>query len=237
MHDPSRALLERVAEWLAPLAAYLVYVGGCAAGLLITDTGAAGSRPTFDVDALVHVASYADYDRLAIHIRACGFTEAMGDTMLCRWRRGSLSVDVMPTDAAHLGFTNRCYAEAHATWVPPGTRDIRLITAPYFLASKFEAFHDRGRADVRGSHDLEAIVAVIDGRGGGRRSGARPGAGAVRARAGAAPTRHTHIPRRTGRVPAPRRRQPSAPAGPWCPARATGAPAVEALPRSRPGLR
>lgn len=166
MHDPNRALLERAAEWLAPLAADLVYVGGCAAGLLITDTGAAGIRPTFDVDAIVQVASYADYDRLATRIRACGFTEAMNDTVLCRWRRGSLTVDVMPTDAAVLGFTNRWYAEAlaHATWVPLATRDIRLIAAPYFLATKFEAFHDRGQADVRGSHDLEDIVAVIDGR-------------------------------------------------------------------------
>jgi hypothetical protein len=103
MHDPNRALLERAAEWLAPLAADLVYVGGCAAGLLITDTGAAGIRPTFDVDAIVQVASYADYDRLATHIRACGFTEAMNDTVPCRWRRGSLSVDVMPTDACVRG--------------------------------------------------------------------------------------------------------------------------------------
>ena len=65
MHDPHRALLGRAAEWLAPLAADLVYVGGCAAGLLISDTGAAGIRPTFDVDAIVQVASYADYDRFA----------------------------------------------------------------------------------------------------------------------------------------------------------------------------
>jgi hypothetical protein len=166
MHDPNRALLERAADLLAPLAADLVYVGGCAAGLLITDTAAAGIRPTFDVDAIVQVASYADYDRLAARIRACGFTEAMNDAVMCRWRRGALMVDVMPTDAAVLGFTNRWYAEAlaHATWVPLGTRDIRLITASYFLATKFEAFHDRGQADVRGSHDLEDIVAVIDGR-------------------------------------------------------------------------
>ena len=166
MNDPNRARLERAADLLAPLAADLVYVGGCAAGLLITDVAAAGIRATFDVDAIVEVASYADYDRLAARIRACGFTEAMDDTVLCRWRRGSLLVDVMPTDAAVLGFTNRWYAEAlaHATWVPLGTRDIRLITGPYFLATKFEAFHDRGQADVRGSHDLEDIVAVIDGR-------------------------------------------------------------------------
>lgn len=71
MDDPNRARLGRAADLLAPLAADLVYVGGCAAGI----------RPTFDVDTIVQVASYADYDRLATRIRACGFTEAMGEAV------------------------------------------------------------------------------------------------------------------------------------------------------------
>jgi hypothetical protein len=39
-----------------------------------------------------------------------------------------------------------------------------LISAPYFLATKLGAFHGRGQFDYRMSHDLEDIVAVIDGR-------------------------------------------------------------------------
>ena len=41
---------------------------------------------------------------------------------------------------------------------------ILLISAPAFMATKFEAFLDRGRGDVLGSHDLEDIVNVLDGR-------------------------------------------------------------------------
>ncbi len=100
MDDPNRALLERAADLLAPLAADLVYVGGCAAGLLITDPAAAGIRPTFDVDAIVQVASYADYDRLAARIRACGFTEAMDDTVMCRWLEWSFGVRSAGPDQA-----------------------------------------------------------------------------------------------------------------------------------------
>ncbi len=33
-----------------------------------------------------------------------------------------------------------------------------------FLATKLEAFKDRGNEDYLGSHDLEDIIAVIDGR-------------------------------------------------------------------------
>ena len=43
-------------------------------------------------------------------------------------------------------------------------QEIRLITAPYFVATKLEALHGRGKNDFRGSHDLEDIVTVIDGR-------------------------------------------------------------------------
>jgi hypothetical protein len=41
---------------------------------------------------------------------------------------------------------------------------IRLITPPYFIATKFQAFNGRGNNDYSGSHDLEDVIAVIDGR-------------------------------------------------------------------------
>jgi hypothetical protein len=72
----------------------------------------------------------------------------------------------MPVDSLIIGFTNRWYrpALADARRVSIGNYEIRVITAPYFLATKLEAFHGRGRNDFRGSHDLEDIVTVIDGR-------------------------------------------------------------------------
>jgi len=38
------------------------------------------------------------------------------------------------------------------------------VTAPYFLATKIEAFKGRGRGDFLASHDLEDLIFVIDGR-------------------------------------------------------------------------
>jgi hypothetical protein len=46
----------------------------------------------------------------------------------------------------------------------PSGRSIKLITAPLFLATKLEAFKDRGNSDFLASHDLEDIVTVVDGR-------------------------------------------------------------------------
>jgi hypothetical protein len=39
-----------------------------------------------------------------------------------------------------------------------------MITAPYFLACKLAAFRSRGEGDYLMSHDMEDIVAVLDGR-------------------------------------------------------------------------
>ena len=73
----------------------------------------------------------------------------------------------MPTDASVLGFTNPWYDEAIATAqvveLAGGLR-IRLIAAPAFVATKLEAFGTRGRGDLMGSHDLEDIINVLDGR-------------------------------------------------------------------------
>lgn len=38
------------------------------------------------------------------------------------------------------------------------------MSAPYFLATKFEAFKNRGFNDYRGSHDFEDIIFVLDNR-------------------------------------------------------------------------
>ncbi len=45
-----------------------------------------------------------------------------------------------------------------------GGLKLRHLSAPHFLATKFEAFKDRGNNDVYLSHDLEDIMTVIEGR-------------------------------------------------------------------------
>jgi hypothetical protein len=39
-----------------------------------------------------------------------------------------------------------------------------MVSAPYFLATKLAAFDGRGQGDYMMSHDMEDIVAVLDGR-------------------------------------------------------------------------
>jgi len=66
-----------------------------------------------------------------------------------------------------LGYTNIWHENAlqNATTVTlPSGRSIRVISAPFFLGTKMEAFRSRGQMDFQASHDLEDFVAVIEGR-------------------------------------------------------------------------
>jgi predicted nucleotidyltransferase len=167
-HDPNLAKVELIAQVLGALREELVFVGGCAAGLLLTDAVTPALRVTYDVDLVVEVAALRHYHEMEAEFSKLGFVrDIAADAPICRWRYRDLEVDLMPTDPGILGFANRWYplvaTSARETVLPSGIA-IRLITAPLFLATKFEAFADRGNDDILGSHDLEDIINVIDGR-------------------------------------------------------------------------
>lgn len=86
---------------------------------------------------------------------------------MCRWLVDELVMDVMPVLERVLGFSNRWYRmarkESEERELPGGAR-VRAVTAPLFLATKMEAFGSRGEGDFVASHDLEDVIAVVDGR-------------------------------------------------------------------------
>lgn len=168
-NDPNVVLLERAAEVLgAELCQRLVFVGGAVAGLLVTDPAQPAIRATDDVDLIVPVLALVEYHQVEAALRARGLVQNLvADGPICRWHLGHLAIDVMPTLEAVLGFSNRWYPLAAETAEPlllPGGREIRVLTAPAFIATKLEAFAGRGRGDYLFSHDLGDVIAIIDGR-------------------------------------------------------------------------
>jgi predicted nucleotidyltransferase len=164
--DPNVQQLQIVAGALKDLREKLVFVGGCVVGILITNTARPLVRATLDVDLVAEIASKAEYYGIAADLRRLGFQEDPEHEVICRWRYGSLKVDVMSSHEGVMNFTNHWYADAIEASVNaelPDRTSIRLITAPYFIATKLEAFYSRGHGDYM-SHDIEDIVNVIDGR-------------------------------------------------------------------------
>jgi hypothetical protein len=145
-----------------------VFAGGCVTGLLITDEAAAEPRGTIDVDVIAEITSYAQYAEFGDRLRSLRFTEDTREgAPVCRWIHGGVILDVMPLDENILGFSNRWYKAGAKASVKKKLRDdleIRMVTAPYFVATKLEAFKGRGSGDFLGSHDLEDVVSVVDGR-------------------------------------------------------------------------
>ncbi|MFC1812357.1 hypothetical protein ACFL03_06655 [Thermodesulfobacteriota bacterium] len=166
--NPNLEILENAVHRLGSLANEMVFLGACATGLLLTDPAAPPIRGTLDVDVIVELTSLAEYHRLSEKLRKRGFVEDLSpDAPLCRWKNKGVILDVMPTNPEILGFGNPwfspAFTRAEAVTLPSGKR-IQMLSAPYFLATKIEAFDYRGKGDYLLSTDMEDIVTVLDGR-------------------------------------------------------------------------
>ena len=72
-------------------------------------------------------------------------------------------LDVMPLNEEILGFSNSWYKAAMQSSVARRIStelEIRIVTAPYFLATKLEAFRGRGEGNFLSSHDLEDLASI-----------------------------------------------------------------------------
>ncbi|HAH30793.1 MAG TPA: hypothetical protein DCL44_00585 [Elusimicrobia bacterium] len=72
----------------------------------------------------------------------------------------------MPTEGSVLNFKNSWYPDGYEFAIRvglPSGAQVRIFSLPYFLASKIEAFADRGHGDFLTSPDMEDIITVLDG--------------------------------------------------------------------------
>ena len=160
--------LEIVARRLDHLLESVVCLGGCTTGLLITDDAIPDIRMSMDVDCIVDILSLSDHYKLQEELKNLGFEQSPLETdHICRWYVEGVAVDIMPTKDSILGFGNKWYQEAAQNAQVLKIKNdlnLKLVTAPYFLATKLEAFRGRGNDDYLASHDLEDIISVVDGR-------------------------------------------------------------------------
>lgn len=165
----SIALLELALDTLGPLAEEVVFVGGATIQLHVVEPGGTNLRPTVDVDIVVRAATRVAYEGFAERLRGRGISEDSTSRVICRWRQVDppLILDVMPTNGRVFGFGNRWYDHlfAHpATSTMPSGRRLRHSSASALVATKLEAYSDRGARDPLVSHDLEDIIRVFDSR-------------------------------------------------------------------------
>ena len=165
-HKVNITRIKAVSNALGALKDKVVFVGGATVSLY-ADRMAEEARPTDDVDILVEIWSRKDFAQLEEQLRKRGFTNDTESKFIGRYLLPGIIVDVMPTDENILGFSNRWYAGGLKTSVDyaiEAIHSVRIFSPPYFIASKLEAFKNRGSDDGRTSSDFEDIVFVLENR-------------------------------------------------------------------------
>ncbi|MDD4118180.1 MAG: hypothetical protein PHI39_08215 [Kiritimatiellae bacterium] len=157
-----------VARKLESLGVDFVFTGGAVVGFLVDNPLIPIPRRTNDVDAIVAVTTRIQYTDLEERLRReAGFRHDTSEgAPRCRWLADSVRVDILPMQDPTGEWSTRWFEHALESASVQALRGVRLpiVSATCFVATKLDALADRGKGDYRVSHDLEDIVAVIDGR-------------------------------------------------------------------------
>jgi hypothetical protein len=139
--------IEIVSDKLADLKDKVVFVGGSTVSLYATAPEPFESRVTDDVDGIIEVVNYSAHVDFEEQLRKHGFVDDINSHVRCRYivrnADEKVTVDIMPVKDVGMGFENRWYPDgftnSRTLAIAPG-KTIRILAAPYFLATKLEAF-------------------------------------------------------------------------------------------------
>lgn len=164
-HHDNITRIKAVYNALGDLKNEVVFVGGATVSLY-ADRRAEETRPTNDIDVIIELWAYKDYSAVDERLRKMGFINDQESGVICRYIVQGIIVDVMPTHDRTLGFSNKWYPQGFTSSIEHTLDEvkIRIFSAPYFLASKLEAFFHRGNGDGRTSTDFEDIVFLLENR-------------------------------------------------------------------------
>lgn len=143
------------------------FLGGSVLSLLVTDPIVDAIRVTKDVDVIVDVKSRQEFHRAERVLEKLGFRhDTREGAPICRWTCDEVTVDVLPIREEVLGWKSKWFGEAlgAAKVVSVGSHEIKIISAPYFVALKLEAFEERGKGDFLTSTDFEDVICLFNGR-------------------------------------------------------------------------
>ena len=160
-------LVAQVAHGLQELKDKMVFIGGAVISLYTDDPAAEEIRPTSDIDMTINLANYAEWAQMQERLAELGFYPDPEGHAICSYKYKDIAIDIMPAEDSGIGVSNKWYKPGfdylQQTQLEDGT-SINILPSPYFLATKLEAFKDRGQNDFYGSHDYEDIIYLLDNR-------------------------------------------------------------------------
>jgi predicted nucleotidyltransferase len=162
----NRGVIKKIAVALGEINEQVVYVGGAVVSLYINDPAADDVRPTKDIDISMSLVTLGELETMRERLTAKGFIQRAEDDVICRFRYDDVQVDVMNTRDLGWAPANPWFASGflNRELVEVENQRIQILPLPYFLASKFSAYHGRGNNEPRTSPDFEDIVYILDNR-------------------------------------------------------------------------
>lgn len=161
------ALVAQVANGLKELNEKMVFIGGAVISLYTDDPAAEEIRPTTDIDMTINLANYNEWAQMQERLSELEFYPDPQGQSICSYKFEKIAIDIMPAEDSSIGVSNKWYKPGfkylQQVKLPEGI-SINILPSPYFLATKIEAFKDRGQNDFYGSHDFEDIIYLIDNR-------------------------------------------------------------------------
>ncbi len=159
------AVVAEVAQALRELKDQMVFIGGAVVSLYADDPAADEIRPTADIDMTINLMNFSNWFRMHERLAELGFFADPYGHAICSYKYKNIPVDIMPAEDGPLGPSNRWYKLGFENlWkVKAVDEEIQILSAPAYLATKFEAFNSKG-GDYRTSHDFEDIIYILDNR-------------------------------------------------------------------------
>lgn len=156
--------VELVAEGLKELREKVVFVGGAVLGLYVDEPSADPVRMTKDIDLTIELVNLGHWAAIQERLAELGFYPNPDEQVICRYFYQGIQVDIMPASDSHFGPSNIWYLPGFQYAIKYRLRNelnIRILSLPFFLATKFTAYNSRG-GDPRSSHDFEDIIYLTD---------------------------------------------------------------------------
>ncbi|MDQ1164600.1 nucleotidyl transferase AbiEii/AbiGii toxin family protein [Flavobacterium sp. SORGH_AS_0622] len=156
-----------VAAGLQELRERVVFIGGAVISLYTDDPAADEVRPTKDIDMTINLANFSEWAAMQERLSDLEFYPDPQGKSIVSYQYKGIAIDIMPADDSAMGPSNRWYRPGFKNLqevVLENGLEIRILPPPYFLATKFEAFNDRGHEDYYASPDFEDIIYFLDNR-------------------------------------------------------------------------
>ena len=144
------------------------FLGGSVLSLLVNDPTVDAIRVTKDIDIVANVRTRTEFHREERELESRGFRhDTREDAPICRWIVDGIVVDVLPVREDVLGWKSPLFEEAlqTATTINIEGHSVKVVSPPFFVALKIEAFEDRGKGDFVSSTDFEDVICLFNGRG------------------------------------------------------------------------